>query len=89
MATKTTPISELKLITKGKRVELYRDPRSHIHVYYDGIYRFVMSAGFFRDAEASFHEADGYLEIRQAGIGIIRIPLKADLQIWPEIIGEE
>jgi hypothetical protein len=66
---------EMKRLVKIGKVEILRDNNGHLHVYYNGFYRCVIGAGFFRDAEISFVEEDEYLEVQSMGQGIIRFPL--------------
>jgi hypothetical protein len=83
----------LRPILNDERVGIYQDKNNHLHVYFCGFYRCVLSYGFFKDAEVSFFETDDFLEIRSAGQGIMRFPIPHTLTIedvedeWPDVIG--
>lgn len=79
----------LQQVLKDERVAVYQDPRKHLHIYYCGFYRAVMSFGFFRDAEVSLFETDDFLEIRSMGQGIMRFPMAHDLHEPVENVADE
>jgi len=73
--------------SKDALTEVYQDDANRIYLFFGGLLRAVINPNFWREAEISVLEGEGYVQVQSAGQPVMNFPESAEIDIGTWVAG--